>query len=439
MRVLDYSSPAPNHPRLGGPLLLGIVGIGIFFGGFGAWAALAPLSSAASASGQVRVESYRKTVQHLEGGIIREILVKDGDFVAEGDVIARLDHIQAAATANLFQRQRDALKALEARLVAERDGQSTIAFAPELEAQRSDPEVAEILNGQETIFASRRTNIQGQVEVLEQRMSQQRAEIGAYQAQVTSARDQIRLINEELKIVRDLVGRGLEKLPRRLSLERALAQLEGAKGQQLGLIARTEQAIGEAKLQIASLRNAQANEVAAEIRDAQTKLGELEERVRAAADIQSRTTITAPAAGRIVNLRHFTPGGVLKGGEPLLDLVPSADKLVIEARVSPLDIDTVHAGLDAEVKLLAFKQRRLPVLNGKVTLVSADALMDERTGQAFYTAQIELAGDDLIRLRDVQLYPGMPSEVLVLTGQRTPMEYFLDPIRDSFRKAFRED
>jgi HlyD family type I secretion membrane fusion protein len=235
------------------------------------------------------------------------------------------------------------------------------------------------------------------------------------------------------------VARGLEKRPTLLGLERALAQLEGTRGQQLGLIARTEQAIGEAKLQIASLRNTQAKEVAAELRDAQTKLGELEDRLRAAADIQGRTQIAAPQSGRVVNLRHYTPGGVVKPGEPLLDVVPQDDKLVIEARVSPLDIDTVHAGLDAEVKLTAFKQRRLPVLVGQVTSVSADALVDERTGQSFYTAQIELAADELARLNDIHLYPGMPAEVLVLTGARTPLEYFLDPLRDSFRRAFRED
>ena len=432
--------PAPaDRPPIQRPLLLGVSGIGIFFGGFGAWADLTPLSSAASGPGQIRAESHRKTVQHLEGGIVREILVKEGDLISEGQVLARLDDTQSSAKLGLLKGQNDALRALEARLIAERDGLPAVVYPLELGLRRSNPRVAETIAGQETIFASRRKSLRGQVEVLEQRISQLEAEIGSYQAQMTSAENQLRFVDEELETVRELFQRGLEKKPRLLVLEKQFAQLEGVKGQQVGLMARAQQAIGETKLQIAGLGNNEAKEVTAELREVQAKLAEFDDKLRAAVDVQERTEILAPQAGRVVKLRHFTLGGVLKPGEPLLDVVPQLDKLVIDARVSPVDIDMVHPGLDAEVKLSAFKQRSLPIILGKVQSVSADALSDDRTGHTFYLAQIELEPAELRRLKGIQLYSGMTAEVLILTGKRTPLRYLLDPLSDSFRKAFRED
>lgn len=428
-----------DQPSIRKPLLLGVSAIGIFFGGFGAWAAFTPLSSAAFGPGQVRAESQRKTVQHLEGGIIRQILVKEGDHITERQVVARLDDTQSSAKLGLLRSQSDALRALDARLVAERDGASVVVYPLDLGLRRSDRRVAETLAGQDRIFVSRRKSLQDQVDVLEQRISQVEAEISSYRAQTTSAENQIRFVAEELDVVRDLYQRGLEKKPRLLALEKQRAQLEGYKGQQLGLIARAEQTIGETRLQIVGLRNAAVKDVTAELRDAQTQLAELDDKLRAAIDVQERTEIVAPQAGRVVKLRHFTSGGVLKPGEALLDVVPQHDKLIIDARVAPIDIDTVHPGLDAEIKLSAFKQRSLPVIIGKVLSVSADALSDDRTGQSFYVAQIELDAAELGRLKDVQLYSGMTAEVFILTGSRTALRYLLDPLFDSFRKAFRED
>lgn len=435
----NFSSDAPPRPRLFRPLLLGVTAIGVFFGGFGAWAALTPLSSAASAPGQVRVQSYRKTVQHLEGGIIQELLVKEGEVVKEGQVLVRLDDIQASASLELLNGQIRALRAQEARLLAERDGLAEVFYPEELLALRSEPQVEIILSGQNAIFDSRRVSLAGQVDLLEQRVSQLGSEIEAYQAQVHAAEIQIGLVEEEAATVRDLTERGYEKRPRLLALERELAKLNGDRGEQLGMIARAEQAIGEARLKIADLRNAQSKEVTAELRDVQIRLNELEDRLRVANDVQARTEILAPQAGRVVQLRHVTPGGIIRPGDAILDLVPINDEYVIEARISPLDIDTVHPGLDAEVRLTGLSQRRLPILLGKVVTVSADALTDERTGATYYLTEISLPLEQLPLSEDVQLHPGMPCDVLVVTGNRTPFEYFIDPIRDSFRKAFREE
>jgi HlyD family type I secretion membrane fusion protein len=430
---------ATARPEDGGTILAGLLVAALSFGGFGTWAALAPLSSAVIASGHVRVDSHRKTVQHLEGGIIREILVREGDEVPTGAVLLRLDDTQSGATLDLLRGQHDALKALEARLEAERDGRAAVAFPPTLDARRGDPRVAAILSGQETIFASRRGALDSQFDILRQRVEQLRAEIGGYRAQVASLTAQAGLIQSELKSVEELVALGFERRPRLLALQREAASLAGNRGQQLGLIAKAEQSIGEADMQRASLVSTRANEVATELRDAQTKLVDIEERLRAALHVQGRTEILTPQAGRIVNLRHFTAGGVLRAGEAIVDLVPLEDKLVIEARIQPLDIDSVHQGLPAEIRLSAFRQRRTPMLQGTVTHVSADSLTDERSGVGYYVAQVEIGADQMARTEGIKLYPGMPVEVMIVTGARTALDYFFEPVRDSFRRAFRED
>ena len=430
---------APERPADYGPIRAGLLVAALFFGGFGTWAAWAPLSSAAVASGQVRVDGHRKTVQHLEGGIIRDILVRDGDAVQAGQVLARMDATQPDATRDLLQGQHNALQALEARLVAERDRLPTIRFPAHLEAQRSDLTMATILAGQETIFASRQRAMEGQMAILNQRIEQFRSEIDGKRAQVASAERQAVLIGDEINGIAALVAKGLERRPRLLALQREGARLEGILGEQAGLIAKAEQGIGEARMQMADLINTQANEIASELRDVQTKLADLEEKLRAASDVAERTEILAPHTGRVLHLRHFTPGGVVKPGEPILEVVPWDDKMVIEAKVRPLDIEAVHAGLPAEVRLSAYKSRSTPTVPGTVIHVSADSLVDDRSGESHYMADIEIAPEQLARLDGVRLAPGMPAEVMIVTGERTALQYLLlDPVRESFSRAWRE-
>lgn len=427
-----------DRPNLQRPFRMGLAAIALFLGGLIFWSLVSPISSAAIAHGQVRVESYRKTIQHLEGGILSELLVKEGDVVRKGQVLARLDDTQAAATSSLYRGQWDALKVLEARLQAERDGLSAIRFDPQILARLDDPSVAEMVAGQQGIFVSRLQSMAGQASIIRQKIAQLQAEIGAHHAQAMSADEQMRLARDETEDIRSLLKQGLSTKPRLLAMERQIAKLQGDKGQFMGMAARAQQMIAEANLELTNLRSTRAKEVTEELRDVQTKLAEFDERLRAAVDVSRRTALVAPQAGRIVNIKQFTPGGVIQPGQAIMDIVPVGDTLVIEARVSPYDIDTVTAGLNAEVKLSAYKQRQLPVVMGNVVSVSADALTDERSGDSYYVAQVALAPQEAAKLAGARLYPGMPAEVFIVTGRKSAIRYLLEPIFDSYRRSFRE-
>jgi len=417
---------------------MGIVAAGAFISGFGGWAALAPLSSAAVGPGEVRVESHSKTVQHMEGGIIRKIFVREGDQVHQGQLLLRIDDTQAAARLAILSSQSIALKALERRLLAERDGLQKVIFPADLEAQCAEPAMRSVCAGQEKLFEDRTRTLQGQTDILNRRIDQLHSEIEARQAQVASLAAQLRMTADEIRSVEPLVKEQLLPRPRLLNLQRQAAALDGGRGEERALIAKAEQAIGEAQMQAADLVNKYQTEVGSMLRETQDKLADIEEKRRAAADVVRRTDVLAPDAGKIVNLRYFTIGGVVKPGEPILDIVPQNDKLIIQSEIRPLDIEAVHRGLPAEVRLTAYKQRRTPSVHGTVTYVSADRIVNERNGQSYYRANIEIDSGELVRLQNVRLYPGMPALVLIKTGERTLMQYLLDPISDSFARAFRE-
>ena len=428
----------PAHPGITVPVLAGSIVTLLLLAGAGGWASLAPLSSAAVAEGVVRVQTHRKTVQHLEGGIVSEILVREGQEVAAGQVLMRLDATQTGTTLAVLRDQMDALLGLSARLVAERDQSDAISVPAELDARRSEPKVASIIEGQERIFRSRRNSISGQLGILAQRVEQLGAEIQGYKAQLSSSNDQIRLIREEVDSVADLVERGLERKPRLLALQRQQSYLEGLRGAQLGSIAKAEQAIGEAKLQSADIVNKRSDEIALELRDTESRLLELKEKLDLATDINRRMEVTAPVAGEVVALKVHTSGGVVRPGEDLLDIVPESDSLIIEARLRPADIDSVHVGQSAQIALTAYKQRTTPRLDGTLVTLSADALADQERHQTYYSAEIRIDPVELSKVAAVRLYPGMPAEVLIVTGERTLLQYLVQPIADSFHRAFRE-
>jgi HlyD family secretion protein len=424
--------------RLRGLIVAGILVILCFFGGFGAWAALAPLASAAVAPGTVTVDSHRKTVQHLEGGIISELLVRNGDRVKAGQVLLRLEDVEARAAFDLLKQQSYALRAQEARLIAEREGQSMPAFPPELLAATADPAVAEMLAGQRQILAARNQVLIGQASVIDQRIRQYEAEIESLKAQIASGDVQLRFIAEELEGVGDLYQKGLEKKSRLLSLRREAARLKGMQGDYEGRITRAEQGIAEARMESLGLREQRNAEVVSDLRDVQTELAEVTERMRAAQSRLQRTEILAPRDGLVVDLRYFTTGGVIESGAPILDIVPADETLVVDAQLDPTNIDEVRAGMQAEVRLISFKQRVTPTVAGSVKYISADALVDERTNRTYYSARIEISRSDLERLGTVELHPGMPVEVMITTSERTALDYFLTPISESFTRAFRE-
>jgi HlyD family type I secretion membrane fusion protein len=428
----------PERPAVGSLFRTGAAAIALCLGGFGAWAVLAPLSSAAMAPGIVRVESERKTVQHLEGGIIAELLVREGDRVSAGQVLVRLDDLEAKALHELLRAQQAALAAQQARLIAERDGHASVAFPEFLLARKSDGKVAEIIRGQERIFASGREALQGEIDVLHQRIAQLGAQIDAFKAQWTAGIDQLALINEEVASVRALVEKGLERKPRLLALERNAAYLSGEQGEYNGRIAEAREAIAGAQMEILNTRRTRVEKAALELREVETQLAQVEERLAEASVKLGRRDVIAPQGGTVLNLRYHTLGGVVPPGNDILDIVPRDERLVVEARVNPTDIDVVHDGLPAKLILSAFKSRTTPHIDGRVIQVSADALHDERTDQTYYLARVEADVTQLAALDGVRLTPGMPVETIIHTGDHTFWTYIIQPLTDSFRRAFRE-
>jgi HlyD family type I secretion membrane fusion protein len=411
----------------------------IGFGGFGAWASLAPLASAAVANGIIVTDTNRKVVQHLDGGIVAEILVRDGAAVEAGQVLMRFDDLETRSAVTLLEDQRRAYAAQEARLLAERDEKDRLVFPQDLEALRGHPQVAEILAGQERIFESQRASLKGRAEVTRQRIAQYEAQIRSFEAQLDAGSRQLVLIGQELVGVQELFDKGLERKPRLLSLKRAAAELDGEQGEFSNRMAQAREAIAEAEMEILSMRADRHTEVTAELREVQMRLAEIREKLAAAQIRLGRRDLVAPEAGTVLNLRFFAPGSVVQPGGPVLDLVPRDDRLVVEARVRPVDIDVVHVGLPAKVVLSAFKMRTTPQISAEVVGVSADALKDERTGELYYTARVVADPDQLRDLADIHLQPGMPAETLIVTGERTMLQYLLQPIRDTFRTAFREE
>lgn len=417
------------------------VGTGIavlFFGVFGAWAAFAPLESAAVARGVISVETQRKTIQHLEGGIVGEIRVQDGDEVAADEILVVLDDTQARATLQLLNGRRRATLAIEARLVAERDGQATIAFPPVIR-DATDGEAAELVRAQVNIFNGRRQSIAGQTAILEQRIAQIHEEIRGLQGQAAARAEQIELTNDEIASNQELVDEGLSGKTRLRELQRELAEVTGEHSQTLAAIARAEQNIEQTRLEMADLRTDFINEAVQQLGVVQTELLDLGEQIRSAEDVLRRTVLRSPMAGTVVGLQVHTVGGVVTPGQALLDVVPKGDRLVVEAFVDPDDIDVVEIGLRAQVRLTALTQRNLAPLEGRVTTVSADRLTDQRTGADYFLARVELDDDQVGRLGGERLYPGMQAEVMIVTGARTTLDYLSRPLVESFNRAFREN
>ncbi len=427
----------PARPRTGGAILFGFAAMLVFFGTFAAWSVLAPLSEAAIAPGMIKVEGTRRTIQHLEGGIVREILVRDGDRVQAGQLLMRLDDVRAAADLEALRSQRWSYIAQDARLTAELEDRLEIPFPEELLAA-NEPRAADAVAGQRAVYESRRAALLSQIAVQDARIGQQEAIINGVGGQLRAQRNQLELIRREEELTRTLVQQGLQRLPTLLALQRTAAGLEGQIEDLQGQVERARQTIAEARSTIATIIGQRRQDVAAEQRDVRTRLAEVEERLRAARDVAVRRDILAPEDGTVLNLRLFNMGAVVRPGDPVMDLVPTRDRLIAEVNLQPFDIDVVHPGLLAEVRLPAFKQRLVPYLHGHVTFVAQDVTMDERTRQTYYRVHILIDADQLERLQGVQLVPGMPVEAMIQIGERSFLRYITQPLRDSFARAFRE-
>jgi HlyD family secretion protein/epimerase transport system membrane fusion protein len=402
------------------------------------WASTAPLAEGAVASGIVSPDGSRRTVQHLEGGIIDEIKVRDGDRVEAGAPLVVLQSKQATALYDLLLEQMRTLEATRARLLAEQAGADEVSFPADL-AGSAEARVRDIVTGQRELFEQRRTALQSELDVLDTRIKQLEEQKVALEAQVRSAQQQVGLIREELDAKQKLVAKALLAKSEALQLQRAEAALLGEKGSYLGRIAEVDEKIGELGTQRVSVLATRAAEVATDLEEARANYIDVVERLNASRDVLDRTLIYAPVTGKIANLHFKSVGGVIRPGEPILDIVPTDEQLLIDAKISPADIDVVSPGLPATIHLTAYSSRGLPRVSGMVRSVSADRITEQATGQSYYLARVEVSQHDLAALdTDIVMMPGMPAEVLVVTGKRTLLAYLMEPILAAFRRGLRE-
>ena len=421
------------------PILAGIAVLLIAGGGFGVWAITATFSSAVVAQGTIVFEGKRKSVQHLEGGIVGEILAREGDRVQAGDVLVRLDPVRAQAAYSIIEGQLIAARALEARLVAEREDAAWIAFAPELVQRREETQTAELLELQERQFRDRRELIDNQVSILNLRIAQYHAESSGLEIQKKYKDVQIGLIDRELVGLKQLNAKGYVAITRILALERDAARLRGERGADLSGIARIENAVGEARLQIIQIRQKFDEDVLAQLREIQNQVADLSARLVASQDLLSRSDILAPVSGMVQGSKVLTVGGVLMPGQELMQIVPSSDRMQIEVHVQPQDIEWVVPGLVSELRFTTLNNRTTPVVEGTVAQVSADRFVDEKANVAFYLATVDVAPDQFARLAEHRLQAGMPVDVLMKTGERTFLQYLLRPLTDTIARSFRQE
>lgn len=437
----------PAVPAEGGAIVIptdempvvrsGLALIAVAFGGILLWSTLAPIAKGVVAPGTIVVDSNRKTIANLEGGIVAEILVRDGDHVKAGDVLLRLDEVTSQAQRDVLYGQFLTAKAMEARFVAERDGAKTINFPAELQGPGDNGRNIAIRASEEDVFKTRRDALSGQLSIYEQRIKQLDEQMKGLEAQVTANTQQIDLIDNELEGLQQLFEKGYASKTRLLQLQRERAELDGNRGNYMSEISKSKQAVGEARLQIIQIRKNFEEDVAKGLQEAKARIFDLQDRLTSANDQLSRREVKAPSDGFIVGSRVHTVGGVVRAGDPLVELVPDKDELIIEAQVSPIDIDVVQVGMQSEIRFSALSQRHVPTLMGTVLGVSADAAVDQR-GARFYVARVRVDEKELVKLDGQKLVPGMPAEVLMKAGEHSIIAYLMMPLADGFFRAFKE-
>ena len=443
---MSNAKPAPESADVTAERRLRRIGIAVvaaIFGGIGLWAAFAPLSSAAIGTGVISVEMYRKTVQHLEGGIVREIKVRDGQLVSAGEVLVTLEDTQPKAQVEGLRGQLYALFAREARLVAQRDSLSQVNFPKELAEARGDPRAADAMHVQLQTFLVRKQAHDGEVMLYERQIQQLRAKASGLAAQKKSRDRLVASYESERVDFEALLQQGYAERQRVREMERNVAQTQGQQGSLVADLAATEFQVSETQVKILQLGKELQREVAKELAEVQSELSSVREKVRALDDMVTRTVVRAPEAGMVLGLAVHTLGAVIRPGERILDIVPQNAKLVVEAQLSPQDIDQVRIDQLAEVRFPAFKQRELPRIDGRLISVSGDRLVDDNEGRKvpYYLARVEISAESLQALTKakLELVPGMPAEVLIYTGERTFLQYLIAPLTDTVARSFRQD
>jgi HlyD family secretion protein len=418
--------------------ILGFSSLAVMLGVFGAWTAFASLNGAVIAPATIVAESYSKKVQHREGGNVLRILIKDGDTVTEGQDLVLLDPTEIKSELGIVQSQLNELYIKKARLTAQRDGTGTFDLPADLQASASDPVVREILNGQQHLLASTLQTATSKKDQLSQQMGQIKDQTGGIVSQINSDKRQLALISSELSSLRSLQKQGLVPVSRVSAMEREAARLDGEQGQLTASKASAEAKMSETKLQIIQVDEDLRNMSLTEMRDVDSKIGELEQRRVSAAARLSRMSIKAPLAGTIYQLAVHTEGGVVAPGETLMMIVPKGDDLVLQAQVTPNDIDHVHMGQAAKVKFNAFNTRVMMDINAEVTQVAADTTRNDAQSAPFYLIRLTIPAEEIKKLGDNKLKPGMSAEAFIQTEARTPFSYLIQPLMDQFSHAMRE-
>jgi len=418
-------------------------GIGIvvvFFGCFGVWSALAPIGSSAIATGQLVLDFNRKTIQHFEGGIIEKIHVKEGQSVVRGAPLMVLQDINAKAQKELLTHQLISASAVKQRLIAEQNNEETLDFSNVKEQFNEDSQLVQILNTQNDLFLARKKTFESKDHILSKRIDQLNDEIEGLRAQKDAVTRQLGVLEKETVIIQQLVKHQNAPITQLMAIQKQRAQLDGQSGDIQAKIAKAKQMISETELEMIHLHNDSHHQILAELQEVNIHISDLTEQLISAKDILKRTVIKAPISGVVMNIKYHTLGAVVQPAANILNIVPQDDQIIVEAKVKPDDIDSVHKGLIAMVQLTAFNAKKVPKLAGTVRSVSADALMDEATGMHYFLARIQLDQGDISRLKTtLTLNPGMPAQVFVMTGSRTLLNYLLSPIIDATYKAFREE
>lgn len=421
-----------------GPLVAGFLGLAVLVGGFGTWAVLSEIRGAVIAPGRIEVDQNRQVVQHPDGGVVAEILVNEGDVVAAGDMLLRLDATELQSELAVVEGQLFEVLARRARFEAERDGAAALVFDPLL-AGSDNPVAAELMEGQERLFEARLESARAEQDQLSKRRDQISDQIIGIQAQQASTAEQLRLIELELADQQTLLDRGLAQAPRVLALQREMANLTGQAGELTAAIAQAEGRITETEIEILRIETTRREEAISRLRDLQFNEIELAERRRALISQLDRLDIRAPVSGVVYGMQVFAPRSVIRPADPVLYLIPQDRPLVISTQVEPIHIDQIYPGQEVTVRFSAFDQRRTPELTGRITLVSADAFQDQDSRISYYRAEVELLPGEIERLPGgMTLLPGMPVEAFIRTEERTPFDYLSKPIADYFARAFRE-
>jgi HlyD family secretion protein len=421
-----------RHQRLGMALFIAVVG------GLGGWAAAVDIAGAVIAPGAVVVDTSVKKIQHPTGGVIGQLNVEDGDKVKAGDILVSLDETITRANLAVLTKSIDELVSRRARLLAERDGESEIKIPEDLIQRAQDPNVVAAVEGEQRLFNMRKSAKDGQIEQLNARIAQLKEETLGARTQSEAKVKELHFITRELEASRSLWNKNLIPITKITQIEREATRTEGEHGQLLSAIAQIEGKIAETKLQIIQLDRDFGSDVAKELAETDAKIGELVERKVAAEDQLNRVDIRAPQSGIVHQLTVHTVGGVVSAGETIMMIVPEDDKLSVEARVSPNDINEIHGGQTARIRFSAFDQRTTPEIAGTLNIISPDVTTDPRTGATYYTVKISIPDIELKRLNGLKLVPGMPAEVFIQTESRQVLSYLVKPLKDQMMRSLRE-